>query len=539
MQRAFDHHPQPSPVASRKLHEASLEYQLQHLSPLDAFKARGKYLHEQLRREGNLEEAAPSQPRESYRSSFESDDAFSLDYKLQSRKSSLAWPVEEQTPSIRSQRVDIDGLSRMSSTGTSRTSTSSSLYASETETIRAPSSPEAHSRSQQIRPGCFDPISTYSAITPSVPPSQSADSRQVHSRSSTSRSRTPSELINSPDRNSLISSPSSSLYSVSSSYMHDKGSSSHQVETNPSSKGYPGSEASSSRSRLDRTDEDTNHSKLSMTPLYKSSPRLNSSDGRSPRQLTSTSNSPVSSPSTPNRTTLQPGRSLTYSASPQVQTVNGAPRRPSLGGPNKSSLGRSNTRNPSIRDTRVASLPDAELSAATHIELGIEQHEANQLPQSTHHFKVAADMGDPTGCLLYGLSLRHGWGIRPDMQRSIQMLQKAADTVTSLNVETLRSSKMMERQLNEDLAIAIYELGVSYKNGWGVVADKKLSLKYFELATSWGDVEAIMEAAECYLHGTGCKKDKAKAARYLRMAEGKGKKEIGNSWIWKSKYDET
>lgn len=188
-------------------------------------------------------------------------------------------------------------------------------------------------------------------------------------------------------------------------------------------------------------------------------------------------------------------------------------------------------------NTRVASMPDAALDAATHIELGIEQHEANQLPQSTHHFKVAADSGDPTGCLLYGLALRHGWGVRPDLARSIAMLKRAADSVAPAG-EGARDSKLFAAApLSQDLGVALYELGVSYRHGWGVVADKKLSLKYIELACELGDVEAMVDAADCHLTGTGCKKDKATAARYLRRAEAKGKKEIGNSWIWKAKYD--
>lgn len=203
----------------------------------------------------------------------------------------------------------------------------------------------------------------------------------------------------------------------------------------------------------------------------------------------------------------------------------------------KPSLLRSGSKLRSFSKTEVASLPDAALSAETHVELGIEQHEDNRLPQSTHHFKVAAEMGDLTGCLLYGLALRHGWGVRPDLKRSVQMLQRAADSV-NLNSNNLRSSKFFTTPLNDQLAVAIYELAISFKNGWGVDMDKKTSLRYLELASDLGDVEAMVETADCYLQGIGCKKDKTKAAKLLRLAEGKGKKEIGNSWIWKSKYDD-
>ncbi|PNP47481.1 hypothetical protein TGAMA5MH_01302 [Trichoderma gamsii] len=45
------------------------------------------------------------------------------------------------------------------------------------------------------------------------------------------------------------------------------------------------------------------------------------------------------------------------------------------------------------------------------------------------------------------------------------------------------------------------------------------------------------EVAWCYLQGYGCKKDKYAAARYYRQAEKAGNKTLGNSWIWKEKYD--
>lgn len=205
-----------------------------------------------------------------------------------------------------------------------------------------------------------------------------------------------------------------------------------------------------------------------------------------------------------------------------------SPARSALISPERSNLRRKSTERRKTTGSRLASKPDHTLQASEHIELGIEQHEHDQLPQSTHHFKVAADLGDPTGCMLYGLALRHGWGCRVDLPRSMQYLRQAADA----SLLELRTKPM------EDIAVAVYELAVSYQNGWGVAQDRKASLRYFELAASWGDVEAMAAAADCYLHGRGCSKDKKKAAGYLRKAESKGRKEVGDAWIWKSKYDQ-
>jgi TPR repeat protein len=45
------------------------------------------------------------------------------------------------------------------------------------------------------------------------------------------------------------------------------------------------------------------------------------------------------------------------------------------------------------------------------------------------------------------------------------------------------------------------------------------------------------EVAWCYVEGYGCKKDKYAAARYYRLAEKAGSKTLGNTWIWKDKYN--
>ncbi|PHH77491.1 hypothetical protein CDD80_555 [Ophiocordyceps camponoti-rufipedis] len=62
-------------------------------------------------------------------------------------------------------------------------------------------------------------------------------------------------------------------------------------------------------------------------------------------------------------------------------------------------------------------------------------------------------------------------------------------------------------------------------------------LQYYETAANLGDTDAMNELARCYLEGLGCKKDKFAAARYYRRAEEAGSKTLGNSWIWKEKYD--
>ncbi|DAA75833.1 TPA_exp: putative Cell cycle inhibitor Nif1 [Trichophyton benhamiae CBS 112371] len=196
-------------------------------------------------------------------------------------------------------------------------------------------------------------------------------------------------------------------------------------------------------------------------------------------------------------------------------------------------------------------------TAEEHVTRGIECHESGSLKESTYHLRLAAMQNHPTGMLLYALACRHGWGRRPDQTEGVQWLRRAVDTagldLASSNppspetcdaaLQKLLSSSgsgkmnMSEQKARQaQLALAIYELGVSNLNGWGVGQDKALALRCFEIAGRWGDVDAMAEAGYCYAEGVGCKKDLKKAAKYYRMAEKGGMSMVGSSWIYKDKY---
>ncbi|KAL2358169.1 hypothetical protein BJ546DRAFT_1100008 [Cryomyces antarcticus] len=193
--------------------------------------------------------------------------------------------------------------------------------------------------------------------------------------------------------------------------------------------------------------------------------------------------------------------------------------------------------------TKTSSL---HLSPEDHLEKGIESHNSGSLTKSTYHLRVAARAGLPTAMLLYALACRHGWGMRPNQAEGVQWLRKAVDCS---GVEVADDEDLANRSPNPadttdrktrkaQFALAIYELGVSYMNGWGIEQDKALALRCFEIAGNWGDCDALAEAGFCYTQGVGCKKDLVKAAKFYRLAEAKGMSMAGNSWIYKDKYME-
>ncbi|KAF8985711.1 hypothetical protein BGZ46_002456 [Entomortierella lignicola] len=171
--------------------------------------------------------------------------------------------------------------------------------------------------------------------------------------------------------------------------------------------------------------------------------------------------------------------------------------------------------------------------AEDYVRQGIEYHEIGDIGKATFFFRTAAELGDPVGMLMYGLSVRHGWGCSSNRQLAFQYLQKSAEHA----VGDLKSrDSFASTAAKGELVLAIYELGICFRHGWGVEKNKKTAAYYFEIAANLGDPDAQNDLAWCYYHGVGVKKDMYKAAKYYRLAAAQGLETVGNSWIWKDKY---
>ncbi|KAF2035713.1 hypothetical protein EK21DRAFT_53459 [Setomelanomma holmii] len=196
-------------------------------------------------------------------------------------------------------------------------------------------------------------------------------------------------------------------------------------------------------------------------------------------------------------------------------------------------------------NSTIRGRPDgsAEITAQQHCDIGLELHEAGELLKSTYHLRLAARSGLPEAMFWYGLACRHGWGMRENKAEALQWLRRAVDTGQLEVADDEDHSKqgqptdqLKKKQHRAQYAVAIYELGKCYMNGWGAAQDKPLALRCYEIAGNWGDADALVEAGYCYAEAVGCKKDMKKAARFYRAAEAKGVSMVGNSWIYKDKY---
>ncbi|KAI4199268.1 MAG: hypothetical protein LQ350_004728 [Teloschistes chrysophthalmus] len=154
--------------------------------------------------------------------------------------------------------------------------------------------------------------------------------------------------------------------------------------------------------------------------------------------------------------------------------------------------------------------------------------------------------------IMYGLALRHGWGLPADPPLGISYLSRAASNSAAVEAAALSSGLKKGGAAKGELVLAIYELANSFRHGWGVAKDPVAARSYYETAANLGDTDAMNEVAKCYEDGFGGKKDRRRgqlkfdadadlvrqftAAKYYRLAEKNGNKTLGNTWIWKDKY---
>ncbi|TKX25529.1 Sel1 repeat-containing protein 1 [Elsinoe australis] len=170
----------------------------------------------------------------------------------------------------------------------------------------------------------------------------------------------------------------------------------------------------------------------------------------------------------------------------------------------------------------------------------ISLHEAGDLSQSTALF---GRLASPSGAnmalaqVLYGLALRHGWGCDVDPPTAVHFLSLAAKNSASIETQALKAGMHKGGAAKGELVLAIFELANCYRYGWGVGKDSRAAREFYETAANLGDLDAMEEAAWCFLEGFGGGKDRFVAAQYLRRAEQGGRKRVGESWIWKEKYN--
>lgn len=122
--------------------------------------------------------------------------------------------------------------------------------------------------------------------------------------------------------------------------------------------------------------------------------------------------------------------------------------------------------------------------------------------------RLADNKSNAMAQILYGLALRHGWGIEPNPGLGITYLSRAATMSADVESDALAKGVKRGGAAKGELVLAIYELANSFRHGWGVEKDPVAARKYYEVAANLGDTDAMNECGWCYDEGYGGKKDR-------------------------------
>ncbi|KAF8554532.1 HCP-like protein [Imleria badia] len=197
---------------------------------------------------------------------------------------------------------------------------------------------------------------------------------------------------------------------------------------------------------------------------------------------------------------------------------------------------------PDISPTASRPVPAEPQTPEEYLQLGIQYHEANQLKDSAVCFEKSAKEqgGCGVGMLMWGLTLRHGWGCEKNEKSGFKWLTKAAESAVQDLEKAKKGLEVKGVKVGcpffEELVLAIYEVGQCFFQGWGVAKDQKMAVSYYRVAAKLGDADAQQDLAFCLANGRGCKKDKKEAAKWYRAAVAQGVSDVGMAWIYKDKY---
>ncbi|KAF5370762.1 hypothetical protein D9758_002120 [Tetrapyrgos nigripes] len=191
-----------------------------------------------------------------------------------------------------------------------------------------------------------------------------------------------------------------------------------------------------------------------------------------------------------------------------------------------------------VKQARLQPAP-TDGKAQEFLQLGIQHHEANRLGESAVYFERSAkeEGGCGVGKLMWGLTLRHGWGCDKNEKEGFKWLRKAAEeAVDDLEKATRGDTQLDRGAVRAELILAIYEVGQCFFHGWGVPKDQKMAVKYYRVAAGLGDADAQNDLGFCLANGKGCKKDRKEAAKWYKLAVAQGASDVGLAWIYKEKF---
>ncbi len=150
--------------------------------------------------------------------------------------------------------------------------------------------------------------------------------------------------------------------------------------------------------------------------------------------------------------------------------------------------------------------------------LGVEKDEKKAI----EYYQKAADFNNADAIYNLGFCYEKGRGVEKDEKKAIEYYQKAADLGNSNAMYNLgniykkndikKAVKYFEQAVDEDQhKLAAFNLALCYENAKGVEKDEKKAAELYQIASSEGNIQAMVNLAYCYENGIGVEKNPEKA----------------------------
>ena len=146
------------------------------------------------------------------------------------------------------------------------------------------------------------------------------------------------------------------------------------------------------------------------------------------------------------------------------------------------------------------------------------------------YMERAAEMGHEKAALEYANMLEKGIGCECNRAMAFKLFKKAADNgdataafrcARMLKESGRRNAEMfafIETASEQNVPGALLELGLCYRNGWGVDKNLRESAKIFKILMDQGDPKGMLEYAMAMKNGWGVPADRQKFVRLLKRA---------------------
>ncbi|GME78905.1 unnamed protein product [Ambrosiozyma monospora] len=179
------------------------------------------------------------------------------------------------------------------------------------------------------------------------------------------------------------------------------------------------------------------------------------------------------------------------------------------------------------------------------VAMAIALRKSGQSKEAAYQLQIASNQENREAMLLYGLSLRYGYGVKKDLDVSFLWICKAASIDSRKKYEFKIDPKILLTKANKKALPTVepdcsiyFEIGQAFLNGWGCTRNVKQGVEFIEKSGSLGYSDAMCEAGMLWASKkrNSLKKDMKRAAAWFRLADLSGAELIGSDWIYNKKY---